>query len=51
MAVLIHHVSCSMTSGPRDTQHFEEVKALALRVRQYAKRLGFDVMYENVDEE
>jgi len=51
MTVIIHHVSCSMTSGPPDTMHFLEVKAMAERIEQYARRLGFDVLYENADED
>jgi hypothetical protein len=49
--VIIHHISCTKISGPDDTMDFQTVKELALRIERYAKRLGFDVMYENVDEE
>lgn len=44
----IHQVSCSMFS--RDTeQDVRRVSMLALKVDRYARRLGFSVMYENVD--
>ncbi len=50
MSRLEHHVSCGMTSEPRGTEDFERVERLARKVRAYAERLGFSVMYENADE-
>lgn len=45
----IHHVSAGMHSGDYGTEDFERVEKLAIRVRAYATRLGFDVLYDNVD--
>jgi hypothetical protein len=48
---LIHHVSCTLHSEPRGTDGFETAEAKAEKLRAYAERLGFSVMYENVDRE
>lgn len=45
----IHHVSCSITSDDMDTDDYENATALAIRLERYACKLGFAVMYENVD--
>lgn len=50
MTVRIHHVSCSTTSGPGDTESFAEAEVAARKIEFYARTLGFSVMYENVDE-
>lgn len=45
----IHHVSCSMHSDDYGTADFDRVEKMALKIRNYAEKLGFGVMYENVD--
>lgn len=46
----IHQVSCSAHSDADiDSEAFQEVAKKAERLRRYARKLGFDVMYENVD--
>lgn len=50
MTVRIHHVDCTITSGPSGTDQFEDAERLSERLEKYARKLGFTVMYENVDE-
>lgn len=45
----IHMVACSMDSDDFDTDDYERVARLAVRVQTYARKLGFNVMYEGVD--
>lgn len=47
----IHQVSCSLTSGPEGSGSFEEAERLCNRLDAYARRLGFGVLHENVDED
>lgn len=52
MAVMrrIHHVSCSQQSDDIDTEDFERAERDSLALKRYARQLGFDVLYENVDQ-
>lgn len=45
----IHHISCTLHSGPDGTASFEEAHAKAIKLERYARKAGFEVMYENVD--
>lgn len=45
----IHHVSCSAASDDYNTADFERVALLAEKIEKYARKLGFGVMSENVD--
>lgn len=45
----VHMVACSLTSDDFGTEDYEEATAKAVRVEQFARRLGFSVMYEAVD--
>ena len=46
-----HQVSGSLTSGPEGSPSFREAERLATKLERYARRLGFNVMHENVDED
>lgn len=46
----IHQVSCSIVSGPEGTASFEEADRLCGLLAALAKRRGFGVLHENVDE-
>jgi hypothetical protein len=49
MICSIHQVSCAAFSGEPGTASFEAAQAAAEKIEKYAKKLGFNVMYENVD--
>lgn len=45
----IHHVSCSRMSDNTD-EDVERVAVMARKVAAFARKLGFGVSYDNVDE-
>lgn len=47
----IHQVCCSLTSDPASTEQFVVNDEKCRKLVRYARRLGFAVMYENVDRE
>lgn len=45
----LHHISCTLHSPPEGTVGFDAARERAERLAKYARKLGFDVLSENVD--
>lgn len=46
-----HQVSCSITSGPEGSASFAEAERLAVALAALARRRGFGVLHEDIDED